>query len=107
MKKKRLGEVLRERGHLSASDLNNALQDQQGKVVHLGELLLQRGIVSKTDLVSALAEVSSIPYLDCMRVEAEPEALKLIPFAMAKRCAVIPLGIEETTLIVEIGRAHV
>lgn len=31
MKKKRLGEVLRERGHLSAADLGKALQDQQGK----------------------------------------------------------------------------
>lgn len=47
MKKKRLGEVLRERNQVSADDLNKAIQDQQGKLVHLGELLLQRGIVSK------------------------------------------------------------
>ena len=58
MKKKRLGEILRERNQVSADDLNKAIQDQQGKLVHLGELLLQRGIVSKDNLVSALAEVS-------------------------------------------------
>jgi type IV pilus assembly protein PilB len=100
MKKKRLGEVLRERGHLSAADLNKALLDQQGKFIHLGELLLQRGMIAKIDLISALAEVSSIPYLDCMRVKVDPDALKLIPFAMAKRCAVLPLGLEESTLVV-------
>jgi hypothetical protein len=29
MKKKRLGEVLRERGHVSPADLNKAIEDQQ------------------------------------------------------------------------------
>jgi type IV pilus assembly protein PilB len=100
MKKKRLGEVLRERGHLSAADLNKALLDQQGKFIHLGELLLQRGMIAKIDLISALAEVSSIPYLDCMRVKVDPEALKSIPFDMAKRCAVLPLGLQESSLVV-------
>ncbi len=100
MKKKRLGEVLRERGHLSAADLNKALQDQQGKFIHLGELLLQRGMIAKIDLISALAEVSSIPYLDPMRVKTDSEALKLLPFAMAKRCAVLPLGLQESGLLV-------
>jgi len=100
MKKKRLGEVLRERGHLTAADLNKALSDQQGKFIHLGELLLQRGMVAKLDLISALAEVSTIPYLDCMRVKVDPAALKLVPFAMAKRCAVLPLGFEESSLVV-------
>lgn len=100
MKKKRLGEVLRERGHLSAEDLNKALLDQQGKRVHLGELLLQRGMVAKIDLISALAEVSSIPYMDCTRVQVDPEALKLIPHAMAKRSRALPLQIQESSLVV-------
>jgi len=50
MKKRRLGEVLRERGHLSTADLNQVLLEQRGKRVHLGELLLQGGKVAKTDL---------------------------------------------------------
>jgi hypothetical protein len=100
MKKKRLGEVLRERGQVSAADLNEALQDQQGKVIHLGELLLRRGLVSKNDLISALAEISRIPYLDCTSAQVDPAALKLIPHAMAKRCSVLPLAIEESGLLV-------
>jgi hypothetical protein len=49
MKKKRLGEILRERNQVSVDNLDKAIQDQQGKLVHLGELLLQRGAVSKPD----------------------------------------------------------
>jgi len=45
MKRKRLGEVLSERGHISPADLAKALREQQGKVIHLGELLLQRKFV--------------------------------------------------------------
>jgi hypothetical protein len=37
MPKKRLGEVLCERGHIGAADLKRALQEQQGKAIHLGE----------------------------------------------------------------------
>ncbi len=98
MKKRRLGEVLCERGHLSTADLNLLLLEQRGKRVHLGELLLQGGKVAKIDLISALAEVSDIPYLDCTRVQIDPEALKLIPHAMAKRCNALAIGVHESSL---------
>ena len=68
-KKKRLGEILHERGHVSAADLHKALQDQQGKVVHLGELLLQRRLVAETDLIAALGEVTAVPYIDCSQLQ--------------------------------------
>jgi len=55
MKRKRLGEVLCERGHISAVDLKKALQDQQRKFVHLGELLIARGLVNKQDRTAALS----------------------------------------------------
>ncbi len=100
MKKKRLGEVLRERGHLTTADLNQILLDQRGKRIHLGELLLQGGKVAKIDLISALAEISDIPYLDCTRVQVDPEALKLIPQAMARHCNALPIALQESSLTV-------
>ena len=100
MRKKRLGEILRERNHVSADELNKAIQDQQGKLVHLGELMLQRGIVSKPDLVSALAEVSRIPYLDCTSVRIDAAILRLIPAPMARGCCALPIEINENKLVV-------
>src|SRR5271167_3603117 len=91
MKKKRLGEILRERNQVSVENLEKAIHDQQGKLVHLGELLFQRGVVSKPDLVSALVEVSRVPYFDCHSVEVDSETLGLITAAMARSCCALPL----------------
>lgn len=100
MKKKKLGEVLRERGHISPEDLATAIKEQQGKVTHLGELMLDRGLVSKQDLGDALAEITRVPYVDCDTVQGDAEALKLVPLAMARRGCVLPLGLEGQRLAV-------
>ena len=100
MKKKRLGEVLRERGHISPADLTKVIEEQQGKIIHLGELMLERGAVAKKDLGAALTEVTRIPYVDCDNVEPDPDVLKLLPHAVAKRCAVFPLHCQGKKLVV-------
>jgi len=100
MKKKRLGEVLCERGSLTVADLTKALREQQGKVIHLGELLLQRKLVTKQELASALSEVSSVPYVDCQKIQPAPDVLRLIPLALAKRCRAIAIEADEKTITV-------
>lgn len=100
MKRKKLGEVLRERGKISPEDLLRAIEEQQGKVIHLGELMLERGLVAKSDLVEALAEVSRIPYVDSANAQIDPEALKLIPPTVALRFCVMPISFEGNRLVV-------
>src|SRR6202142_2636045 len=100
MKKKRLGEVLRERGHISPADLNKAIEDQQGKLIHLGELMLDRGLFAKSQLAAALTEITHVPYVDCDNLEIEPEVLSLLPRAIAKRCCVLPIHCQGTKLVV-------
>jgi type IV pilus assembly protein PilB len=100
VKKRRLGEVLQERGQLSVDELNTALQQQRGKVGHLGELLLQRGTVKKDDLVAALREISPVPYFDCTGVQVPSDVLAIIPADMARRCSALPLGLEDHRLVV-------
>src|SRR5690348_635497 len=99
MKKKRLGEVLRERGHVTPADLTKAIEEQQGKLIHLGELMLERGVVSKKDLAAALTEITRIAYIDCDTVEPDPDVLKLVPHAVAKRCCVLPLHCQGGKLV--------
>ncbi len=100
MKKKRLGEILRERNQVSVENLDKAIQDQQGKLGHLGELLLQRGAVSKADLVSALTEVARIPYFDCTSVEVDTATLRLISASIARSCCALPLETAGKKLVV-------
>jgi type IV pilus assembly protein PilB len=100
MKRKKLGEALHERGKITTGDLEKMIAEQQGKLIHLGELLLDRGIVAKDDLASALEDTSGIPYVDCTQGAPTPEALRLIPRAMAERLLALPLRIEQGRLIV-------
>jgi type IV pilus assembly protein PilB len=100
MRRKRLGEVLRERGHISHVELSKAIEEQQGTLIHLGDLMLERGLVSKEDLASALAEVTHVPYIDCESIEVDPEVLKLVPRAIAQRCCALPVSSLGTKLVI-------
>lgn len=100
MKRKKLGEVLRERGEISNEALARVIAEQHGKVIRLGELLLERGLVMKSDLVRALNEVTRIPYLDCTVVEPTAEALRCIPRPVAERCCAMPIEKIKTGLTI-------
>jgi type IV pilus assembly protein PilB len=91
MAKKRLGEVLRERKHISVEDLDRTLLEQQNTARLLGELLLERELVSKDDLVSALEEAARLRYVDVRFATVEKAALELVPRAAADRYCVLPL----------------
>jgi hypothetical protein len=90
MKKRRLGEVLTERGKISAADLNKALQLQKEKPSYLGELLLQAGLVSKDDLVTSLGELAGVPYCDCSKLQPRSDTLLPVTAQLARKYCVLP-----------------
>jgi type IV pilus assembly protein PilB len=101
MKRKRLGEVLSERGHISPQALAEAVSEQQqGKVLHLGELLLERSVVGKEQLASALEEVTHIRYVDCASILPEAAILSLVPRSLALKCEAIPIEIKNKELVI-------
>ena len=100
MKKKRLGEVLLDRGQISETNLQSALRDQRAKFAHLGELMYERGFVPKNELVTALGEVSGVPYLDCTNIEIPFTTLGVIPSALARRFRALPVKVEGKDLTV-------
>src|ERR1700730_6366589 len=100
MKKKKLGEVLRDRRKLTQESLLTAIAEQQGKVIHLGELMLERGLVDKDDLAAALEEVSNVPYLDCSAVVPDADVMKLVQRTTAERCCALPIRIEQGRMVV-------
>lgn len=101
MKRKKLGEVLSERGQISPQALADAVSEQQqGKVLHLGELLLERSLVAKGQLASALEEVTHIPYLDCTAISPDPAILSLVPRSLAVKCEALPIGMNDKKLVI-------
>jgi general secretion pathway protein E len=62
--KRRLGEILIERGKLDAGSLERALRLQQDSGERLGALLVTLGIVAPRDVADALAAQLGLPLLD-------------------------------------------
>ena len=91
MGRKRLGDVLRERKHISFDDLENVLTEQAQTARLLGELLLERNLVGKDDLVLALEETARFRYVDARFATVEKAALDLLPRQMAEKYCVLPL----------------
>jgi len=89
VKRKKLVEVLRKRGHISAGELSKVVAEQQGKVMRLGELMLGRSLVTKAELASALEAVTHIPSINCAEVSPDAAVLHLIPRQPA-RCRIAP-----------------
>jgi type IV pilus assembly protein PilB len=98
--KKRLGDVLRERGKISAEELTRAISEQQGKLLKLGELLLTRGSLEKADLISALEEVTRVPYHNLQEFPPSVEALEYIPRETALRYSAVPYDYDDRALTV-------
>ena len=100
MRKKKLGEVLRERRHISGEVLDSAIEEQKRKLGRLGELLLHKGAVQKDALVAALEEVTGASYVDASTAKVDPEVLELVPRELAQRHGVLPLERKGKTLVV-------
>src|SRR6202162_434237 len=100
MKRKKLGEILQDRGHISAANLQQLFREQEGKMIRLGELILERGLVDKPSLVKALEEVSRVPYLDCSTIQCDVAVLQSIPKPMAVRLDIVPVRMDQSRLVV-------
>ena len=100
MKRKKLGEILQERGQISAADLQQLFKDQEGKMVRLGELILERGLVDKPSLVKALEEVSRVQYVDCTTVQCDNTVLQAITKSMAIRLEILPVHMDQSRMVV-------
>jgi type IV pilus assembly protein PilB len=99
MKRKKLGEILQDRGQISALNLQRLFKEQEGKMVRLGELILESGLVDKPSLVKAIEDVSHVAYLDCESIQCDLEALEFIPKSMALRLEVLPIRMDQTRLV--------
>src|ERR1700694_2615726 len=62
--RKRIGEILVERGKLDAAGLERALRLQQESGEKLGALLVSLGVVSQRDVAEALAAQLDLPLIE-------------------------------------------
>ena len=95
MARKRIGEVLLERGLITASQLDTALIHQRQSGGRLGTTLVALGALSENRLTATLAELQGVPAVDLAREVPDHRAIRLLRPAFCERHLVLPLGLHE------------
>ena len=97
----RIGEALLALDLVTPAQLEQALvQQRDDRSVPLGELLVRRNVISRAQLQSALARKMGYPVVDVENFAIEPDAVRKLPYAVARRLEVLPLVVSDGRLIV-------
>ncbi|GBG13287.1 MSHA biogenesis protein MshE [Novimethylophilus kurashikiensis] len=98
---KRLGEALMEAGLITQSQLEAALAEQKlNRRRSLGSILIDMGVVDEITITRILARKLGIPYISLARFNIDPNAIKLVPEAVATKYNLIPLGMVDQRIFV-------
>ena len=99
MGRKRLGEILLERGDIGADGLERALALGRDQGLRLGAALRELGLVPEDRLVAALAEALGLPVADVGVDDLDWTALHLLRPEFCEAHDLLPFALEE-------GRVH-
>jgi len=93
--KKRLGEILLERGLIDADQLHAALGHHRQWGMRLGTALVAKGFVPEGVLTRVLSESLGFPMVDLSRVVIDPRVIALVPRRTCEAHDVLPVGLKE------------
>lgn len=105
-KTKPLGERLIEAGLITRDQLELALKEQARTGLLLGEILHNLGFVAEDVLAAHLADQSGVRHVDLKNHLIDPEALKMIPEAVARRHRLIPLHVDKENRRITVAMAN-
>ena len=89
--KRRLGEILVERGFVSPDQLREALRVQYQEGKRLGEILVEMGALSMDELNWALSELLNIPYVEFREEMVDLELARTLPEDLLRRHETFPV----------------
>ncbi len=94
-KRKKIGELLREKGLLTEKHVRVALSQQRVTGKFLGETLVSLGFVTSKEISEVLAEQYGIAYIDLREHPVSEDALRMVPKDVADRGEFIPIEIKD------------
>src|SRR5664279_6601198 len=89
--RKRLGEILMERGKLDAAGLERALRLQQESGEKLGALLVTLGVVAQRDVADARSAQLALPLVDAASYPEFPILEERVSTRFLRETRVLPL----------------
>lgn len=100
LKRKRLGDLLLEKGILTPGDMQKVLEKVSLEKKRLGTVLLEMGLITEETLAQLLAEQLNIPYYSLTDYRLDPGFFKTIPVELMYRYPFIPYEERNGTLTV-------
>ncbi len=96
--KTRIGEILCKEGHITSSQLQDALNTQKKTKGRLGSILLKNGYIEEETIVNVLSRIHNYPAATSRDFNPGSDLLKLIPYEMVKKYLAFPMAKRERTL---------
>ena len=93
--RKRLGEILEERGIVTPSSVVEAMEYSLNENVRIGEALMALGFADEEDIARALATQFDMEYVDLDVQIIDANALAALPEDRIRRHLVLPMGRDE------------
>lgn len=88
---RRFGDLLVERGFISADQLREALRAQTQERKRLGQILVEMGVLSPDQLNWALSELLGIPYVDLTEEMVDLDLARSMPEDVLRRHMAVPV----------------
>ncbi|UCD66674.1 MAG: type IV-A pilus assembly ATPase PilB [Deltaproteobacteria bacterium] len=104
--KVRIGDLLRKEGYITANQLEHALQVQKKSKMRLGRILVKLGHIDEETILNVLSRLHGFPAVTISRESPQPDALKLMPYDMAKEYMAFPLRIAPSTKTLKVTMAE-
>lgn len=100
--RKKLGEILLEKGLITEEQLKEVLLEQQKTGISLGQILIDRGLITPNILGEILSTQLGIEYKKVSEIYISPDSINLIPENIIKDKKVFPIKKENETLEIAI-----
>ena len=99
-------ELLWKQEKLTKEDFNRVSTELLSGSISAEELLIKHNLVSETVICQAKAEILKIPYMDVSATSIAPEALNLLPEAVAEKYLVLPFAFDKEKQTLSIVMAN-
>lgn len=99
-KRKKIGQLLIEAGHIGEKELNIGLAEQKKRGKRIGQVLIELGYLSEDKLLPVLGKQLKVPFVDLTKVEIKPEVLKMVPEKICRKHILVPISFENNQLMI-------
>jgi len=101
--KQKIGDLLCKQGYINTSQLQEALAVQKKSTARLGSILIRLGYIEEDTILNVLSRIHNYPAALIARQPPTPEAIKILPYKLARKYWAFPLRLEEKTLYISMA----